>query len=140
MRWARTDDRTVYVIVGPSGGRPDVEPVPPPPSEPPGVVQLIGDAIFYRHRVRTAMLGAIGRWLAHWVIFRGGWTVYVDAPDSDPVKIRCANRLAAQERAEQLVEEISANGYDSPSGLTSTSMGGMRGGWATATCCHPQEP
>jgi hypothetical protein len=116
-------DRTVYMMVGPSGGRPDFEHVVDLSAtlfadsdadlgRRPSVVQLVGDSIFYPHLARVALLGAIGRWVAHWVIFRGGWSVYIDAPDRDPIKVRCANRTEAQVRADQLAAEIEAHGVD----------------------------
>jgi hypothetical protein len=123
MRWAPAQDRTVYVVTGPSGGRPALDRArhvssavlaPPDRDAWPriNVVHLLGDAVFYPYAARAAALGAIGRWIAHWVVFRGGWTVYVDAPDRDPIKIRCANRTEAQVRAGQVAERIEAEGEE----------------------------
>ncbi|MEU7823554.1 hypothetical protein [Catellatospora sp. NPDC049133] len=123
MRWAPNQDQNVYVMVGPSGGRPDFEQVPrisstifAPPGQdvtpPAGIVHLVGDLVFYPHVARMALLSAIGRWIAHWVVFRGGWTVYIDAPDRDPIKIRCAGRAEARVRADQLAVEMETHGVE----------------------------
>lgn len=121
MQWPPAQDQTVYVTIGPSGGRSHIDQVARVPGTgvepaqqtgllPIKAVYLIGDAIFRSHAVRTGMLSDIGRQMIHWVVFRGGWTVYVDAPGRDPIKLRCANRAAAQARAAQLVDEIEAYG------------------------------
>ncbi len=62
-------------------------------------VQLAGDAIFFPYLARAVLLDGLAQWLVHRVIFRGGWTVYIDAPDRDPVKVRCADREEATVRA-----------------------------------------
>jgi hypothetical protein len=114
-------DRHVYITVGPSCGRPDFDRMAELSStvftvadeqqgRPVNVVQLVVDAFFYPNMARVALLGAVARWLAHWVIFRGGWSVYIDAPDRDPSKIRCASREEAQARAGRLAAEIQAHG------------------------------
>jgi hypothetical protein len=112
-------DRTVHLTVGPSGGWPDGPPGAAPPDVPAGsggtpgavrVVWLAGDMIFHPALARRAMLGALGRRLVHWLVFRGGWTVYVDAPDRDLIKIRCAGREDAEARAGRLAERIRTHG------------------------------
>lgn len=116
-------DRTVYVTIGPSAGRPDFERVAALSAAlftvsdrdlggPGSVVRLVADSISYPRLARDALLGAVGRWVVHWVIFRGGWSVYIDAPDRDPIKVRCANRGGALARMDQLAAEIEAHGVE----------------------------
>jgi hypothetical protein len=77
---ASAEDRRTYVRVERSGGR---------PSE--------SNSFTFPN-----VLAVLGRWLVWRLVFRGGWTVHLDAPDSDPRKIRCAD----QARADALAEEL----------------------------------
>lgn len=120
MRWARSEDRTVYVTIGPSGGRANFEAADRSAAHETdvdqqdrrNVVQLVSDALLDHRAAQVAMVSDLGRWLVRWVVFRGGWTVYIDAPDRDPIKVRCPNEATARERVDQIVALIETNGVD----------------------------
>lgn len=122
--FARSDDRTVVVVVEPSGGRPDFARIAltspyrsvlgpssdVPVGRDPDVATLFRAAIYYRGFASFALGATVAHWLAHRIVFRGGWTVHVDAPDRDPIKIRCPDRAAAEARASQLGDDVAERG------------------------------
>jgi len=81
-------------------------------------VQLAGDALFYPYFARITLLDVLARWLVHRVVFQGGWTVYVDAPDRDPVKVRFPDRDQAAIHAQELAARIDTEGVSAVDALT----------------------
>jgi hypothetical protein len=76
----------------------------------PDTATLVAASVFYRGFTSAAVLSVVAHWLAHWVIFRGGWTVHVDAPDRDPIKLRCRGRQEAEARARQIADDVAVRG------------------------------
>jgi hypothetical protein len=98
VEFAKAEDRRIFIRVESSGGRPGID---VRPGEPPA----INDEFTFR-----AVLSVLLRWLLHWGIFRGGWTVHIEAPDRDPIKIRCANRAEAEAYADRLTAGLKERG------------------------------
>lgn len=125
VEFAKAEDRRIFVRVERSGGGPGIDRLvvrPGTPSDssphetrPPGVAQspvvLIDEApaVNYDFTVR-AVVSVLASWLVHRVIFRGGWTVHVDAPDHDPIKIRCTGREEAKVLARTLAADLKDRG------------------------------
>jgi hypothetical protein len=124
VEFARADDRSVVIVVEPSGGRPDFARIAltspysavvggrgdVPIGAHPDAATLVTAAIYYRGFATMAAGSAIAHWLAYRIVFRGGWTVHVDAPDRDPLKIRCGDRAAAEARAREIAENVASYG------------------------------
>lgn len=126
MDFAKADDRRIFVRVDRSGGRPGIDrlvarsettgysgltPVDrPPEADQSGIVLIDEPPMVNYDFTGRAVVSVLVRWLVHRVIFRGGWTVYVEAPDRDPIKIRCAGREKADALARRLVVELTDRG------------------------------
>lgn len=72
------------------------------------VMQIVETSAYGGIMTFGMVLNVLGRWLAYRLVFRGGWTVQVDAPDRDPVRIRCRNRDRALETALDLARRWGA--------------------------------
>jgi len=110
MEFAKSVDRRIFVRIERSGGTPGMDRHVGQSAETSGVVLVDAPPLVNYDFTGRAMASVLGRWLAHWVIFRGGWTVHVEAPDRDPVKIRCPNREAARAVAHRLVGDLNGRG------------------------------
>jgi hypothetical protein len=97
---SRAVDRRVFVSIGPSGGRPAFIVIDRYTLDP-----IDADA--------SSALAAGGRWLVNKLIFRGGWTVHIDAPDADPARIRCRSRAAAHECGQRFLTDAAADAVPS---------------------------
>lgn len=120
VEFARSDDRSVVIVVAPSGGRPDFARIALaspyrsvigprgdlPVGDRPGVGTLAAASFYYRGFAGVALGSLVAHWLAYWIVFRGGWTVHVDAPDRDPIR----DRAAADARARQIGDDVAARG------------------------------
>ncbi|MEV0271079.1 hypothetical protein AB0H43_20030 [Hamadaea sp. NPDC050747] len=115
----RSVDRRTFVRIERSGGTPGVDRLValPAATAPTGTQQELSGVVLVEDEppinysfTGRAVASVLGRWLAHRLFFRGGWTVHVEAPDRDPVKIRCPNRSAADALAHRLVEDLTNRG------------------------------
>jgi hypothetical protein len=118
---ATADDQRIFIRVERSGGRPDYQalertsiswhlPRDKTLGPAPDAADLVDAAIYYEGFAVKALLSWIGYWLLHTVVFRRGWTVHVDAPGRDPIKIRHPNRAAAEACARTLGSDIERYG------------------------------
>lgn len=57
-----------------------------------------------------SVLTVFAYWFAYRVLFRGGWTVHVDAPGRDPIKIRCRDHASAFATARSLAFAMDSAG------------------------------
>jgi hypothetical protein len=124
VEFAKSTDRRVFILVERSGGHPDFDrlaetfiPYPGRELAPtsslgdnPSVVRLVRTSGNHVDFTERAVFSVVGRWLAHWVIFLGGWTVHVDAPDRDPIKIRHRRRSDAEAYATRLAADLATHG------------------------------
>src|SRR5947208_450692 len=113
--FAPADDRTVVIVVDRSGGRSG--PVPPlgSPGAQHGREVVLVDRAEQEQAMRVrasaqpitevGVASTFGRWLAWRIVHRGGWTVHIDAPDRDPIRIRCRTHDAALTLAHQIAED-----------------------------------
>ena len=58
----------------------------------------------------NAILTVFAHWFAYRVWFRGGWTIHIDSPGRDPIKVRCKDHAAALALAHDLSSSITTNG------------------------------
>src|SRR5690349_477201 len=125
VEFANSTDHRVFILVERSGGRSDFDrlhetSIPYPGCElaptsslgdNSGVVLLVRTSINNADFTERVVFSVAMRWLTHWVIFRGGWTVHVDAPDRDPIKIRHRSRPDAEAYASQLATDLATHGF-----------------------------
>jgi hypothetical protein len=100
-------DPRLFVSIGPSGGRPTL-------------FMIDWHTLDAIDLAEVNAVGAVARFIVHTVIFRGGWTVHVDAPDRDPVKIRCRNRAEAEERGRRILIDAGVGAPAEPDPETTT--------------------
>lgn len=93
--FADATDRRMFISIGPSGG-------------PPAYFMIDRDTWDPIDAWEPRLLTLARRWLVHKVIFRSGWTLHVDAPDVNPVRIRCRDRAAAETLARRIVTSSGA--------------------------------
>jgi hypothetical protein len=131
VEFARAGDRRVLIRVAPSGGRTDVERLAAelagdpdrrpgarrPAGEPDGPIGILQESSVARMFQRRLLVADLAHWFAHRVLFRGGWTVQVDAPDRDPLRVRCRSRAQAVEYAGRLRARLDAEGERALDGL-----------------------
>lgn len=131
MHVVSNDDRRVLIVVDRAGGRPtwDVGAVGVSSQrtryaagQTVEVFDRAGDEAAARVRASSlpisgeAVLTVLAHWLAYRVLFRGGWTVHIDAPDRDPIKIRCKDHAAAMATARELASMIERDGVQALDG------------------------
>jgi hypothetical protein len=124
VAFALSDDRTIVIVVQPSGGRPDFKTIAQtspyqsvlgPRADilvgpQPTLTTLATASLYYRGFATEAIGSAILHWLLNRIVFRSGWTVHIDAPDCDPIKLRCANQAAAETKARDIAADIERRG------------------------------
>jgi hypothetical protein len=138
MHLVSNDDRRVLIVVDRSGGRPawdagalgvSGQRTPYAVGQTVEVFDRAGDEVAARVRASSppisgeAVVTVLAHWLAYRILFRGGWTVHIDAPDRDPIKIRCKDHAAAMATARELASMIEADGVQALDGLRYRSIG-----------------
>jgi hypothetical protein len=134
MHVVSNDDRRVLIVVDRSGGRPawdhsadravDVcgQRAPYVAGQTVELFDRAGDEAAARVRASSlpisgeAVVTVLAHWLAYRILFRGGWTVHIDAPDRDPIKIRCKDHAAAMATARELASMIERDGVQALGG------------------------